>query len=292
MGPDRGGPREDGAAVPSPHAPTDPPLTPQDAALDDRAPDAASLERVARSLAAVPVDAPPRTDDPQDDDVPDDPQDGADPEPDDDVEPDDDAQPDDDAGHDGAPAADGTSSADDDEDPAAPADDKPAADDAAPDAAPGTADDDAPGPVATALADTHHTVEDLNDAERVFLAQQRALVAELCPDPQDPAAVGALFDRVRTQWAQATDRPDPRGPVEAFGVALGDLVAARLPELSWGVCTDRFGTEMVLVRRDPEVLVYPVAAVAQAWEDARGGWFVTHLEAVVRGVAPVTVSDD
>ena len=250
MGSDLGGPRAERASVPSPHAPGDPPLSPQAAAQDDRSPDAESLELVARSLAAVP------TGDETDDDA-------------DGTTGTDDAEP--------APGEDvSTDPADPPADPASPT---------------GAPDGSALGPVTEALTDTRHAVEDLNAAERLFLAQQRALLAELCPAPQDPVAVGALFDRVRAQWAQATDRPDPRGPVEAFGVALGDLLAARLPELSWAACTDRYGTEMVLARRDPELLVYPVAAVAQAWEDAHEGWLVTHLRAVVRGVSPGTGSD-
>ncbi len=163
---------------------------------------------------------------------------------------------------------------------------------AAPDGPPGPAVDDVGdagdevGPVAAALSDTRHTLDGLNPAELLFLAQQRALVAGLCDDPTDAAAVGALFDRVRQQWAQADDRPDPRSLADAFGVALGDLVRAQAPALDWAVCSDRYGTEIVLAQRDPEVLVYPIAAVAQYWEDAAEGWFVRHLADVVQGVAP------
>ncbi len=150
------------------------------------------------------------------------------------------------------------------------------------------------GPVAAALSDTRHTIDELNAPERVFLAQQRLLIGELCPDPLDAAAVGALFDRVRAQWAQAPvqDRPDPRTLADALGVALGDLVCERATDLGWAVCSDRYGTEIVLAREDPEVLVYPIAAVAQSWESAAEGWFVEHLQNVVRGVAPSLSSAD
>lgn len=173
-------------------------------------------------------------------------------------------------------------------------DDTASADDAAPADGPAQAAPPEPevGPIAAALSDTRHTIDDLNPAEHVFLAQQRALVAELCGDPTDAAAVGALFDRVRAQWAQAEDRPDPRSLADAFGVALGDLVTARVPGLAWAVCSDRFGTEIVLAQREPEVLVYPVAAVGQHWESAAEGWFVAHLEGVVRGVAPSLSASD
>ncbi|MBO9569406.1 MAG: DUF3806 domain-containing protein [Cellulomonas iranensis] len=157
----------------------------------------------------------------------------------------------------------------------------------APDGPPGpAADATAVGPVAAALSDTRHTIDALNPAELLFLAQQRALVAGLCDDPTDAGTVGALFDRVRRQWALAEDRPDPRSLADAFGVALGDLVRAQAPTLDWAVCSDRYGTEIVLAQRVPEVLVYPIAAVAQYWESAAEGWFVRHLADVVHGVAP------
>ncbi|MCC2322459.1 DUF3806 domain-containing protein [Cellulomonas xiejunii] len=142
-----------------------------------------------------------------------------------------------------------------------------------------------PGPVAAALSDTRHRIDELNPAERLFLGQQRALVTGLCPGPCDAAAVSALFDRVHAQWTQADDRPDVRPLADVFGVALGDLVCAEVDDLGWATCSDRYGTEIVLAREDPEVLVYPIAAVAQAWDDATPGWFLRHLETVVHGIA-------
>ncbi|WP_309135566.1 DUF3806 domain-containing protein [Cellulomonas sp.] len=146
---------------------------------------------------------------------------------------------------------------------------------------PGTAAEPHDGP---APADLGHTVDELNPAERIWLAQQRALVADLCDDPTDAAAVAALFDRVRTQWAQAAERPDHRPLADAFGVALGDLVVARAPAMRWAAVSDRFGTEIVLAHGQPEVLVYPLASVAQYWEDARPGWFAEQVERLVQTV--------
>lgn len=148
------------------------------------------------------------------------------------------------------------------------------------------------GPVAAALSDTRHRIAGLNPAELLFVAQQRALVAELCPDPTDAEAVAALFDRVHAQWVQADDRPDLQPLADAFGVALGDLVCAHAPDLVWATCSDRYGTEIVLARAEPEVLVFPIAAIAQSWHDAGPGWFTRHLATVVRGVVPqLSVAD-
>ncbi|MFS0704838.1 DUF3806 domain-containing protein [Cellulomonas sp. 179-A 9B4 NHS] len=141
-----------------------------------------------------------------------------------------------------------------------------------------------PEPTPTSAPADRHTVDELNPAERIWLAQQRALLADLCDDPTDAAAVAALFDRVRAQWADATERPDPRPLADAFGVALGDLVVAHAPALRWAAASDRFGTEIVLAHGTPEVLVYPLASVGQYWEDARPGWFAGQVERLTQTV--------
>ena len=241
--------------LPTPHGPTDgpPPDEAQDDAVDEGStPDEVALLRVVEHLADVP---------------------------DGEAEPD--AEPDGEAERDAEPD-------DEDEDPDAEPDDEdgPEPTDAqdATDATPATPPAYEPGPVAAALSDTRHRVDELNAAERLFLGQQRALVAGLCPGPCDAAAVSALFDRVHEQWTQADDRPDVSPLADVFGVALGDLVCAEVDDLGWATCADRYGTEIVLAREDPEVLVYPIAAVAQAWHDATPGWFLRQLRTVVRGV--------
>ncbi|QCB94643.1 DUF3806 domain-containing protein [Cellulomonas shaoxiangyii] len=137
---------------------------------------------------------------------------------------------------------------------------------------------------APAPSDLGHTVDDLNPAERIWLAQQRTLLADLCDDPADAAAVAALFDRVRTQWSEAAERPDHRPLADAFGVALGDLVVAQAPALRWAAASDRYGTEIVLAHDAPQVLVYPLASVGQYWEDARPGWFAAQVERLTQTV--------
>ncbi|MBD7917369.1 DUF3806 domain-containing protein [Cellulomonas sp. Sa3CUA2] len=247
--------------LPTPHGPTDVPLPAGagDATVDKgRAPDEVALLRVVEHLADVPdgeaTDGEHVSDEVADEDA--EPAAGEpDPgEPDDDDEPEDAGEPEDAETFDAVAAA-----------PPAPA-------------------AHAVGPVAAALSDTRHRIDELNAPERLFLAQQRALVAGLCADPSDAALVSALFDRVREQWQQADDRPDPRPLADAFGVALGDLVCAQAEDLGWATCSDRYGTEIVLAREDPEILVYPVAAVAQHWSQAAPGWLLRHLATVVQGV--------
>lgn len=270
--------------LPTPHGPTDAPL-PAEAADDTvdegRTPDEVALLRVVEHLADVPDD------EASDDEAPDD--EVSDDEVSEDHASDDEADGAD-ADADEPPADDGASEVADDAQDDAPPPDEPA--DVTP-AAPAAPPVYEPGPVATALSDTRHRIDELNAAERLFLGQQRALVAGLCPDPSDAALVSALFDRVREQWTQADDRPDVRPLADVFGVALGDLVCAEADDLGWATCADRYGTEIVLAREEPEVLVYPVAAVAQAWHDATPGWFLRHLATVVKGLtqAPAGVDD-
>ncbi|MFC0644338.1 DUF3806 domain-containing protein [Cellulomonas phragmiteti] len=287
--------------LPTPHGPTDAPLpvSTGDATVDTgRTPDEVALLRVVEHLAEVPDGDPEDTVDDDaahagDDATPD--AETVDPTPEDEAgEPDDaDDEPADQADDaDDAPADEPADQAEDE--PADQADDQ--ADDVAADQAATAAAPPAPavevGPVAAALSDTRHRIDELNAAERLFLAQQRALVGELCPDPSDAEAVGALFDRVREAWVQSPDRPDLQPLADAFGVALGDLVCAQAPDLGWATCSDRFGTEIVLAREDPEVLVYPIAAVAQHWLDASPGWLVRHLATVVHGVSPEPAASD
>lgn len=297
--------------LPTPHGPTDAPLPAgsDDAAVDTgRTVDEVALLRVVEHLADVPdgdaddaappgedagedagVQAPaadadtsteapaaeaPVTDDEAPVSVDEAP--GGDEPTDEDVVPDQDAVPDQ-----GAATADVTAHHD------APA---VVADDAAEPAPPATEVE--VGPVAAALSDTSHRIDELNAFEQLFLAQQRSMIIGLCPDPSDPGLVSALFDRVREQWTQAEDRPDLRPLADAFGVALGDLVCARAPHLTWATFSDRFGTEIVLARREPELVVYPIAAVAQNWQEAAPGWLLRHLAIVVQGVVPELSSSD
>lgn len=130
-------------------------------------------------------------------------------------------------------------------------------------------------------------VEELNAAERLWTAQQRELLLELCDAVVDAATVGCLFDRVHGAW-RATARPaDPDLLVNVFGVALGDLIVQRVPGLSWAVYRDDVGTELVLAHRSHPLVVFPVAAVAERWGAAEPGWFTAYVAEAARLSAAV-----
>ena len=79
---------------------------------------------------------------------------------------------------------------------------------------------------------------------------------------------------------------------ERLYAALSEGGEVRMPlqETFWSprfaMFSDRFGTEIVLAREEPEGVVYPIAAVAQHWPDATPGWFLRHLTTVLQGLAP------
>ena len=121
-------------------------------------------------------------------------------------------------------------------------------------------------------------IEPLNAAEIVWTAQHRELLSDLCDGYLDARTVGALFDRVQATWIASEDRPDPDPLVNAFGVALGDLVAQRQSGLTWCVYRDSAGTELVLAPPGHSLVIFPVAAVAARWGSAPRGWFAPYVD--------------
>src|SRR4051812_44179995 len=89
-------------------------------------------------------------------------------------------------------------------------------------------------------------VEPLNAAEAIWAAQHRQIVADLCGGSVDAKTVSDLFDRVQAIWLQSEDRTDSAPLVHAFGVALGDLVAERVPGLVWATADGDGAPELVL----------------------------------------------
>jgi len=121
----------------------------------------------------------------------------------------------------------------------------------------------------------------LNEAERLWTAQHRELVAELCDGDVDEWTVGHLFDRVHGTWLASDERPDPAPLVHAFGVALGDLVVRDVPGMAWVSYRDDDATAIALSRAGSPLVVFPIASLEEHWGAAAEGWFTTHVHAVV-----------
>jgi hypothetical protein len=126
-------------------------------------------------------------------------------------------------------------------------------------------------------------VEPLNAAEVVWAAQHREIVTGLCSGSADAQAVSDLFDRVQGIWLQAQDRTDSTPLVNAFGIALGDLVAERVPELAWGRAQDAERSELVLTHPAHDLVIFPIASVAKNWGYAPAGWLAASVHEAVGG---------
>ncbi|GEK22499.1 hypothetical protein CXY01_30190 [Cellulomonas xylanilytica] len=132
-------------------------------------------------------------------------------------------------------------------------------------------------------------VEPLNAAELVWAAQHREIISGLCAGTVDTQTLGDLFDRVQAIWLQSEvqDRTDPESLVHAFGVSLGDLVAQRVPALLWGSAPGDGSAELVLTHPQVDLVVFPVAAVAQAWGEAPVGWVAQYVDEASTGALEI-----
>ena len=130
-------------------------------------------------------------------------------------------------------------------------------------------------------------VEPLNAAELVWAAQHRELVAGLCAGSVDAQTVSDLFDRVQSMWLQSEDRADSTPLVNAFGVALGDLVTERVPGLAWGSAHDDGEPELVLSHPAHDLVIFPIAAVRKNWGHAPAGWLADHVHEAVGGALAI-----
>ncbi|MBO3085070.1 DUF3806 domain-containing protein [Cellulomonas fengjieae] len=130
-------------------------------------------------------------------------------------------------------------------------------------------------------------VEPLNSAELVWAAQHREIISGLCAGTVDTTTLGELFDRVQGIWLQSTDRTDPESLVHAFGVSVGDLVARQVPGLVWGSARDDSSPELVLTHPTHDLVVFPLAAVAQVWGSAPVGWIGQYVREASSGAAAI-----
>jgi hypothetical protein len=113
------------------------------------------------------------------------------------------------------------------------------------------------------------------DAERAFLV-------DLCDGEASESNVVELVDQVQQTWM--IEQPDPAPLVGLFGVAVGDLIIARIPGFRWCQVHDDERNELGLTHVDSPVVVFPLAATAQYWQ-ARGlGWLPDYLDRVEESV--------
>ncbi|WP_448631193.1 DUF3806 domain-containing protein [Cellulomonas soli] len=91
----------------------------------------------------------------------------------------------------------------------------------------------------------------------------------------------------RPSWLASADRDDPHTLVNAFGIALGDLLIARLPSLRWCAYADASGPELVLSHPVHELVVFPISSVARQWGHADDDWFARYADDVTDGARSI-----
>ncbi|MBD3781512.1 MAG: DUF3806 domain-containing protein [Micrococcales bacterium] len=126
----------------------------------------------------------------------------------------------------------------------------------------------------------------VNDAERVWVEGNVALVADSGVDLDDADALGRAFDAEAARWfgTPEGERGDPNALVNAFGLAVGEHLR-RTCALHWVVASDDDGTEIALHRQPYDVLVHPTAMVARRWYDGTRGEVQALVSAVKDSLA-------
>jgi len=119
----------------------------------------------------------------------------------------------------------------------------------------------------------------LTPVEHGHLERLRSHVAAAGIDVTDPAAVGALLDGQRAQWAAAGSGELPAGMLAALGVGIGDLVLARAGHAHWVLRTSIDSPAPALLSADGTAAVVPFDDVRMRWEAGVRGWVVDYVEA-------------
>lgn len=107
----------------------------------------------------------------------------------------------------------------------------------------------------------------------------------------DPGAIGSLHDDALTAWSTAPTptRDDPNIMINALGVAVGDVVCARVPGARWATVADSEGTELAVVVRPPDgPVIFPANAVAKRWSAGERGWVPGFIESTVERLIELT----
>lgn len=128
-----------------------------------------------------------------------------------------------------------------------------------------------PGVALASLPPAGSTWEQLRIRETSWLADQRALLADLCDGTGDAAALGSLVDALTSR--RLPGEPTPTPLIALIGVAFGDLVVRRVPGTGWSVLRDGPTNELALTHATHPLAIRPLAEVESAW-NAGPGWFV------------------
>ncbi|WP_448061993.1 DUF3806 domain-containing protein [Cellulomonas hominis] len=126
--------------------------------------------------------------------------------------------------------------------------------------------------------------------EYVWMETRRELLRGPDVDLTDLGQLAATFDDYVARWHATPDvaRWDPTASAVAFGVAVGDVVIARVPGTRWAVHSSGL-PRLALTHPAHARLALPVDAVAHAWlvgEPGALAALATRLSALVRPATP------
>ncbi len=148
--------------------------------------------------------------------------------------------------------------------------------------------DSLPGIVAPVLVPAG--VRPPGPVEYVWMEERRELLRGPDVDLTDLGQLAATFDDYVARWHTTPDaaRWDPTVSAVAFGVAVGDVVIARVPGTRWAVHPSGL-PRLALTHPAHSRLALPVDAVAHAWLAGEPGALAslaTRLSALIRPAAP------
>ncbi len=147
-----------------------------------------------------------------------------------------------------------------------------------------------PGPPPPQPAAPEPQVVELDAAQVARLDELRASLPGGFA-PREPSEVGVLYDGLLDAWLRApvADVGDAFGTIDVIGVALGDVVRAKVPGARWAAVVDEHGTELAIVTSSSATgpTMFPMAAVTKRWLAEERGWAAEYIEWIVEQYAQV-----
>jgi hypothetical protein len=113
----------------------------------------------------------------------------------------------------------------------------------------------------------------LDDSARRRIAVALAALAADGVDVDDLASLADAYDRTWSSWAHArlSGRESHDVIVERFGIGIAEHLS-RTTDLTWGIVSDAFGTEIGVGSAEDGDLLVPTNLVAVRWMNGETGW--------------------
>lgn len=123
---------------------------------------------------------------------------------------------------------------------------------------------------------------DLNDDEKQWIQEliQPLVDGGVAGTPQE---LSDYFSFAQADWHDTpeSERPDPSPMINAFGAAVGVMLADETG-LAWKVGTDDEGTDLALCDASYDFVVWPINAVAKRWMSPKKDDLKNYIDLVVQ----------